>query len=348
MNDEKTNNILPLVSVIIVNWNGKKHLKECFKSLEKLNYPKEKYEVIMADNASSDDSIEYTKKKFPFVKILELDKNYGFAEGSNKAVKYTNPKSEYIAFLNNDTIVDKDWLNELIKCAIKNSKTICSSIMLDYNNKKKIAGNVIKRSVFGLDIFVDKNKTYQPKKLYSGYTFYAIGSGMLIKTDLFIYLEGFDSLYFMYGEDAAIGWKAWLFGYKVITVPSSIYWHKIRGSSDNSKRSPEYIYLFWRNTMLNILKYPELKEAIKVLSLFSIISFASFFLFLIKKQFSLIFAIIKAYFSVIKMFPNASKERKVIQSKRKISDKELYKIGIFLSVRNSIKEIIKFAKNFNL
>ena len=55
---EKTNNILPLVSVIIVNRNGKKHLKECFKSLEKLNYPKEKYEVIMADNASSDDSVE--------------------------------------------------------------------------------------------------------------------------------------------------------------------------------------------------------------------------------------------------------------------------------------------------
>ncbi len=331
-------NKLPFVSIIVLNYNGKQHLKECFESLEKLNYPKDKYEIIMVDNASSDDSLEFTIKNFPWVKILKLDKNYGFAEGNNKGAGVANGK--YIAFLNNDTLVDKEWLNELIKCVIKDPNMICSSIMLDYNNKEEIVSNVRKETIFGLSVCICSGKKYLPQNLSPQYTFYPIGSGMLIKKDIFLSLDGFDSSYFMYGEDGSLGWKAWLFGYEVVTVPSSVYWHKIKGSSNNCE-SPLYIYLLWRNVMINMLKYPELQNVVKMLSLFFIVSFAASFLFLTKKQFSLVLAIIKAYYSFIKMVPGVLKERIKIQTKRKISDKKLYENRIFLPIKYSVKEINK-------
>ncbi len=334
MNKKETEEELPMVSIIVLNYNGKRHLKECFESLERLNYPKDRYGVIMVDNASSDDSVEYVNKNFPLIKILKLDKNYGFADGNNKGVEMS--KEEYIAFLNNDTYVDKNWLNELIKCVIKNPKVISSSIMLDYDDKEKIASNVLKETIFGLSICVDSGKRYPFQNLSSQYSFYPIGSGMLMRKDIFLSLGGFDSSYFMYGEDASLGWKAWLFGYKVVAVPSSVYWHKIRASSSNCGRSPEYIYLLWRNNMINILKYPELQNVIKMQSLFFIVSFAASFSFLIKRQFSLIAAIFKAYFSFLKLLSPTFKERIRIQSKRKISDEKLYEEGIYLNFGESI------------
>ncbi|CEG11529.1 hypothetical protein MSIBF_A150007 [groundwater metagenome] len=345
MNEKEITNELPSVSIIVLTYNGKGHLKECFESLENLNYPKDKYEVIMADNASSDGSVEYVKKNFSSIKILRLDKNYGYAGGNNKSVEIS--KGEYIAFLNNDTLVDKNWLNELIKWVIKNPEMICSSIMLDYNNKEKVAANVVKKSAFGLNICVTAGIKYSTQNLSQQYTAYPFGSGMLIRRDIFLLLGGFDSSYFMYGEDASLGWKAWLFGYTIVTVPSSIYWHKIRASSGNGGRSPMYIYLFWRNCMVNILKYAELQNVIKMLSLFLIVSFAASALFLIKKQFSLIFAIFNAHFSFITMLPDVLKERKIIQSKRKISDKKLYEKKVFMPLDDSIREMINFVRNFN-
>ena len=334
------------VTIIVLNYNGKEHLKECFESLEKLNYPKDKYEVIMPDNASSDDSVSYIKENFPQVRIIEFNENYGFAEGNNKGARMA--KGEYIAFLNNDTRVDKNWLNELIKCVIKHPKMICSSVMLYYDSEEKVAHNVGKRSMFGFTVPVDSGKKYSIQNLSQEYTFYPVGSGMLIKKDIFFSLGGFDSSYFMYSEDVSLGWKAWLFGYEVITVPSSIYWHKGRASSSNGGRSPMYIYLLWRNNMINMLKYPELQNVIKMLSLFFVISVATSFLFLFKRQFSLIYSIFKAYYAFSTLLPNILKERKIIQSKRKISDKELYEKGIFMSIGESIKETIKFARKFKI
>ena len=106
---------LPFVSIIVLNYNGKRHLKDCFSSLMKINYPKTKHEIIMADNASSDDSIDYIRKNFPLVKIVKFNQNYGFAGGNNKAVEYVNKKCKYLVFLNNDTQVDNGWLIELVK-----------------------------------------------------------------------------------------------------------------------------------------------------------------------------------------------------------------------------------------
>ena len=333
---------LPAVSIIVVNYNGGDYLKDCFESLSKINYPKDKYEVIMADNASSDSSVEYAKNNFEFVKVIEFEKNCGFGGGNNRAAKIA--KGEYLAFLNNDTQVDNNWLMECVKYIVGERKTICSSSMLNYYARDKIAGSVVKMTSFGMPLATDMGVGYSPQERSAQYIFYPIGSGMLIRRDAFLSLGGFDSSYFMYGEDVSLGWKAWLWGYKVVTVPSSIYWHRVRGSLSKGSRSPMYIYLMWRNNLLNILKYADFWNLMKMLLLFSMASVGSSIFFLKKREFSLIVAIFRSYLSFTKSSHVTLGERKSIQSKRMISDAELYEKGIFLPIGNSIREAMRFMR----
>ena len=100
-------------SIIIPNWNGLDLLKDCLQSLEKQSY--KDFEIIMVDNGSTDNSLEYVKKNFPQVKIKNLSKNFGFAKAINEGVKTSG--GQHVVFLNNDTSVDRDWLKNLIKCA---------------------------------------------------------------------------------------------------------------------------------------------------------------------------------------------------------------------------------------
>jgi len=102
----------PLISILTVNWNGKRYLDDLFSSIFSLNYPMEKLQVMMVDNNSSDDSIKYVKKKFPSVEIVELDKNHGYAGGNNEGFK--RAKGKYIALINNDCVADPDWLGEML------------------------------------------------------------------------------------------------------------------------------------------------------------------------------------------------------------------------------------------
>ncbi|MHB1336104.1 MAG: glycosyltransferase family 2 protein [Candidatus Humimicrobiaceae bacterium] len=103
---------LPFVSIITVNFNGIFFLKTLFDSIASLNYPQEKLQVIMVDNGSTDGSVSYVKYNYPFVEILEINKNLGFAGGNNAGAKAA--KGDYIAFINNDCVVEKDWLLSLI------------------------------------------------------------------------------------------------------------------------------------------------------------------------------------------------------------------------------------------
>ena len=120
----------PLVSVIIVNYNGKRHLEKCLESLMKVDY--EKYEVILVDNNSNDDSLEFVKSVYSSVIIIKLDKNYGFAEPNNIGAKIA--KGEFLLFLNNDTKVNPNFIQEMVNVFNKDSKiAISQSILLKTN-----------------------------------------------------------------------------------------------------------------------------------------------------------------------------------------------------------------------
>jgi len=116
-----------LVSIIIVNYNGRHHLEECLKSLMQVTY--KKFEVILVDNNSTDGSIEFVKNNHPSIKIKKLDKNYGFAEPNNIGAKIA--KGELLLFLNNDTVADPNFIQEMISVLNQDSKiAICQSLLL--------------------------------------------------------------------------------------------------------------------------------------------------------------------------------------------------------------------------
>src|SRR5579859_1031068 len=127
-----------LVSIIIINFNGKNYLEKCLNSLENQIY--KKAEIILIDNASTDGSVEFVKKKYPKVKMHINKKNQGFAEANN--IGYSFSKGNYILFLNNDTIVSKNFLSELIK-TIENDQSIgCVQSKILQMDNKNILDNV--------------------------------------------------------------------------------------------------------------------------------------------------------------------------------------------------------------
>jgi O-antigen biosynthesis protein len=104
---------LPYVSIIIVNYNGRRLLANCLEALSKLTYPQKNFEVIVVDNNSTDDSVTFIRKHFPRVVLIESSTNTGFAQGNN--LGFSKAKGEYIALLNSDVFVEPEWLNELLK-----------------------------------------------------------------------------------------------------------------------------------------------------------------------------------------------------------------------------------------
>ena len=114
----------PLVTISIVNLNGSDYLRDCLDSLKNLSYPKEQIEIIIVDNGSTDDSIEFLNKNCPEARIIRNNSNFGFAKANNQAA--AQAKGEYVAFLNNDTKVDENWLTELLKPIYGSDEIICS------------------------------------------------------------------------------------------------------------------------------------------------------------------------------------------------------------------------------
>ncbi|ODS36260.1 MAG: hypothetical protein A7316_02775 [Candidatus Altiarchaeales archaeon WOR_SM1_86-2] len=335
---------LPFVSVIVLNYNGKQHLKECFESLEKLNYPKDKYEVIMADNASSDGSVEYVTKSFPEVKVIKFNKNYGFSEGNNKAVECTKPKSEYLVFLNNDTEVDGKWLIELTSSVMKDETIKCVvGKMLNYYDRTIIdsAGDRITPIGSGYNIgHLEKDDGRYNEIKYTS----ACGGAMLIEKEIFNKLNGFDRDYFAYLEDVDLCWKLWLYGYKTLYIPTAIVYHKMGGSFGGGRHIPLKLYLTQKNRLSNMVKNLEIFNLFRGLIISVGYDIVKIIKHTINRKFDCVVAILKGNYMFIKELPKTLKKRKIIQKKRKRSDKELYKMGLISPLLKCIKKEINLSK----
>ncbi len=222
----------PNISIAIVNLNGKDYLRDCLASIKGLDYPVSSLEIIVVDNGSTDGSAGYLKKEHPDVRVIENTANLGFAKANNQAAQAAT--GEYIAFLNNDTKVDKGWLIELLKPIHNDSEIICSgSKVLSFDGKKiDFAGAMInfEGKGFQIDYGVDREKdTHHVVKFLP----FVNGGAMLIQRDIFLRAGGFDEDFFAYYEDVDLGWRLWVLGYKVVFVPTSIVYHAHHGTSKN-------------------------------------------------------------------------------------------------------------------
>lgn len=205
----------PLVSIIIINYNGKSYLEECLQSLKKITY--NNFEIILVDNNSTDNSVEFVKNHYPSIMIIKLDKNYGFAYPNNVGVK--NARGELLLFLNNDTSVDPQFVTELVDAINSDSKiAICQSMLLKPNGEVDSSGDFIDH--IGI-AYSSKKKIENVREILS-----AKGASMLVRKEIYNKLGGFDEKFFISFEDVDLGWRSWILGYKVVVIPKSIVFHK--------------------------------------------------------------------------------------------------------------------------
>lgn len=332
------NNNLPFVSIIVVNYNGKHFLGECFISLGNLEYPRDKCEVILVDNASTDGSSQYVRENFPWVNILQLDKNYGFCRPNNDGVKIAN--GEYVVFLNNDTTVTKEWLFELVKGALSEEQIAsCASKMLYYDRRNVINTAGGKITIIGGGFYKGYGDKDNPEYSKPEYTGFGCGAGVLVKKELFQYVGGFDEDYFASCEENDLGWKLWLYGYKVLYVPTAVMYHKESGTfGSRSTFESIKVYFITRNRLYNIIKNLEAKNVIRALFISLGFNLYRSLRYLVKGNFASIKSIATAHLDFVKNLRKMLAKRRVVQNNRKLSDKQLYELGVIATLKESISE----------
>lgn len=302
------------VSVIIPNWNGYQLLEDCLTSLIKQTF--EDFEIILVDNNSTDDSLKYVESNFPQVKIIKLNKNFGFAKAINEGVRASGAK--YVAFLNNDTSVDKDWLKSLVKCANHNPEAISvNSKLLNFYNRKIIDGVGILINEVGQakSIAWQQEDTGQYSK--EQYIFGATGGGALFEREDFIKVGLFDESYFMYFEEVDFAFRAQFLGYKSVFCPQAIVFHKHKATA---KKKPQYIeYWQFRNMTQTIIKdFPTLIILRNFRWLKIILVYLNTIIYQIKNGF--FWPPLLANLWIIFHLPKLLEKRKNIQKNRKVSD----------------------------
>jgi GT2 family glycosyltransferase len=239
----------PKVAILVLNFNGKKWLANCFSTLKMTDYPN--FDIYLIDNASTDDSVNFSKKNFPWVKVIRYDKNYGFCEGYNKAVYTIN--AEYVVLLNNDTVVGSSgWLKDMVKVAAEPEVALIGAKLLFMGNRKVIdsVGGKVYRWTGPTNIGSREVDRGQYDNLMAE-PFFVCGAAMLIKRKAFLEVGGFDSKLFAYSEDLDLCWRLRLKGHKIKYCPTAVIYHAFSGSwrSHLSK-----FYLTYRNFLRVCIK----------------------------------------------------------------------------------------------
>lgn len=299
----------PKVSIIILNWNGKRFLKDCLDSVFKQTYPD--YEVIFVDNGSTDGSVKFVEKSYAskigdgVLKIVANDRNYGFAKGNNIGIKKAleDKETKFIVTLNNDVIVKEDWLKKLVEKA-REGYEIVNSRTYFLNGRLESAGGFL-----CIDGLAYPRK--RGEKLGIGG-----GASALYAREIFEDVGFFDEDFFCYCEETDLSTRAILKNHRKIAVADeSIVWHHGGASSDLHFK----IYHTHRNNLWFIVKNFPAYSLTKNFLLIVATQLASIAFRIVKGQGG---AILRAKIDAVKGLRKMLEKRRFIQKERKISSKE--------------------------
>lgn len=242
------------IAIVILNWNGKHFLKEFLPSVIKHSGDAR---IILADNASSDDSISFLTSEFPNIEIIQNDQNGGFAKGYNDALKKV--ESKFYLLLNSDVEVSENWLIPLLKTMNDSQIAGCQPKVLAHSNKSKFehagaAGGYLDHNYYPFCRGRIFNETEDDSHQYDGEAevFWTSGACMLIRSELFHQVGGFDELFFAHMEEIDLCWRIKRLGYAFKIIPSSEVYHV--GGGTLNYFSPKKTYLNFRNSLYMITK----------------------------------------------------------------------------------------------
>ncbi len=309
------------IAVVILNWNGKKHLQHFLPSVVK-NTPSY-IDIVVADNGSTDDSIAFVKTNYPNIIITQNEKNGGFAKGYNDALKQI--KADIYILLNSDVEVSENWINPLIERLNSSDKiAACQPKILSYIEKSKFehagaAGGFIDKFGFAFcrgRIF-DFNETDNLQYNQSSEIFWATGACLAIKADLYHQLNGFDEDFFAHMEEIDLCWRLKNKGYQIWYEANSSVFHL--GGGTLNYNSPQKIFLNFRNNLFLITKNKASKFIFLDLFIRLVLDGIAGIFFLVNGNFNGIIAVLKAHFAFYASLNKMLHKRKQLMQKDTLS-----------------------------
>lgn len=319
-------------AVVILNWNGEQMLKR-FLGWVVESLP-DWARVVVADNASTDSSLDYIKQNFPDIQVISLDKNYGYAEGYNRALRVIN--EEFVVLLNSDVEVSQHWLEPLIERLESNPKVGAVSPKLralrskdyfeyagasggyiDYLGYPFCRGRVLKHIEKDCGQYDDSREV-----------FWVSGAAFCCRLSLFRELGGFDNDFFAHMEEIDLSWRMQLAGWSVNIVPESTVYHL--GAATLKVDSPFKTYLNHRNNLAMLYKNAPTMQRLVVAIVRPFSDFAAALSYLMQGHCKAFCSVFKAWWDFLCWHGKLSKKRAEIRSKVVCESKQIYHGSILL------------------
>ena len=338
--------VFPVMSIVIVNYNGLRHLRKCIPSILKSNYPF--YEIIIVDNGSSDGSVEFIRKEFEKqlsqIVILPQHNNSGFAVGNN--IGASKARGKYILMLNSDTEVDPNCLGELVS-AMERDESIGAAqakiLFMSQRDTFDTAGGFL--NVIGFSTACGYKKKDIGQYDYVFNISYAKGAAMIVRKSVWTNIGGLESLFSYYFEDTDFCWRVWLSGYRVVIIPSAKVFHIGGGTTLKFGLNIDFRknieFQDNRNRIIMVVKNLELTNLALYIP-WLLAMYAYYILHYFRRHDSTaVLGVLRGIFWCLRFFKVVWSRRLVAQSMRVVSDQQLFKKGV-------ISRAIMFSHSFQL
>lgn len=317
---------------MILNWNGRQHLEQFLPSV--VEHTPSAVRVVVADNGSTDDSVDFVAKHYPTIQIVRLDRNYGFAEGYNRALKEID--TEYFILLNSDVEVTAGWVEPLV-ATLTNNPTVAAVApkLRSYGSRDSFeyagaAGGYIDflgypfcRGRILSTLEQDCGQYDTPQEV-----FWASGAAFCCRADLFRTLGGFDADFFAHMEEIDLCWRMQLEGYRIMVEPRSVVYHLGGGTMPNE--SPDKLYLNYRNNLAMLFKCSSPAQRLVVAVIRPLCDALSALIYILKGESHLARAVMEAYRDFMDWHRELGEKRQKIRSRVKQESKMIYRGSIVI------------------
>lgn len=304
------------VAIVILNWNGKKYLEKFIPSVIE-NSKVDGYQVFVADNGSTDDSMQFMSETFPEVSVIKLDKNYGFALGYVKALDLIT--AEYFVLLNSDVEVTNGWLEPLIQM-MDSDKSIaaCMPKIKSYVNKEYFeyagaAGGFIDKFGYpfcrGRILDVIEKDTGQYDNISE--IFWASGACMFVRSTAYYEAEGLDGDFFAHMEEIDLCWRLKKKGYKIMFNPAVTVYHVGGGTLPNN--TPRKLFFNYRNSLFLLFKNLPPLKFVQTILIRICLDVASSMVYIVDRKPSFTWAVFKSHIAFYLNIVSLIKKRNKLQ-----------------------------------
>ncbi|MBQ1990291.1 MAG: glycosyltransferase family 2 protein [Rikenellaceae bacterium] len=318
--------------VVIVNWNGRAHLERYFPSVVRHTMPQ--YGVVVADNGSTDSSLEYVAETFPEVEIVRLDRNYGFAEGYNRALQEI--EAEYYVLLNSDVEVTEGWCEKLVEAldADPQLAAVAPKLLADTDRERfeyagasggfiDILGYPFCRGRILSTTELDEGQYDDPREV-----FWASGAAFACRAEVFKSEGGFDAEFFAHMEEIDLCWRMQSSGYRIGIEPRTKVYHL--GGGTLSALSPRKTMLNHRNNLAMLYKNLPLGHLLWVLPARLVLDGVAAASYLVKGQWACVKAVWQAHVGFYRMLPSLNAKRKAERAKRATLPRTIYRGSVIV------------------